>query len=181
MPRLGLLAIALWTVFTAGSASRGCKDLVHSATHWRYPPLRDMRATVVIEPQKKLLLAPDSSSVPTTGRERDTGRDAMAKTVTNPTTPRDTAASVARGAARFKIMCLPCHGASMNGQGPVAAKFMQAADLLGPVVRGRSDGYLYATIRYGSVVMPPLGAQVTPAEAWDVVNYVRHMQEVSPR
>lgn len=181
MPRPALLALVLWTVFTAGSGSRGCRDLLHSAAHWAYPPARDMRATVVIEPQKKLLLLPDSASVPTTGRERDVGRDVMAKTVTNPTTPRDTAASAARGAARFTIMCLPCHGAAMNGQGPVAAKFMQAADLLGPVVRGRSDGYIYATIRYGSVVMPGLGAQVTPDEAWDLVNYVRHMQKVSPR
>ena len=29
--------------------------------------------------------------------------------------------------------------------------------------------------------MPPYGAQVTALEAWNVVNYLRHMQQKSPR
>lgn len=181
MPRLGWLAVGVLTVFTAGSAGRGCRDLVQSATHLRYAVVRDMRMTAVIEPQKKRLLPPDSASVPVTGRERDTGRDAMARTMVNPTRPEDLDASTQRGANRFRIMCVPCHGGAMNGLGPVAAKFMQAADLLSAPVRARSDGYIYATIRHGGLVMPALGAQVTRDEAWDLVNYVRFMQRKSPR
>jgi mono/diheme cytochrome c family protein len=58
---------------------------------------------------------------------------------------------------------------------------MPAADLLTEPTRQRTDGFLYSYIRYGGAVMPALGAQVTPGEAWDVINYVRHMQRPSPR
>jgi mono/diheme cytochrome c family protein len=69
----------------------------------------------------------------------------------------------------------------MAGNGAVSALFMQAADLLGPTARGRADGYLYSYVRHGGMVMPAYGAQVTRQEAWDLINYVRHMQKVSPR
>ncbi len=181
MPRAAtLLVLGVLGIFSFGP-EHGCRDLRRSATTLRYPEIRDMRVTVVVQPQKKVLLAPDSASVPTSGVDRDLGRDVLARTLVNPTRPQELDASVARGAARFQVICLPCHGAAMNGQGPVAAKFMQAADLLALQARQRTDGYLYAYIRHGGVVMPALGAQVTSPEAWDLVNYVRHMQKVSPR
>ena len=36
-------------------------------------------------------------------------------------------------------------------------------------------------VSYGVQVMPSYGAQVTAKEAWDLVNYIRHMQSTSPR
>jgi S-disulfanyl-L-cysteine oxidoreductase SoxD len=177
----GLLAIGVLTVFTAGSGSRGCADLFRSATTLRYPAIRDMRNTVALKPQKWPALPPDSVSVPLEGIERDPGREVMAATLRNPTPAATREASVRRGGARYRIICMQCHGPAMNGSGPVSALFMQAADLLTEPTRQRTDGFIYSYIRFGGVVMPALGAQVTSAQAWDVVNYVRHMQQVSPR
>ena len=40
----------------------------------------------------------------------------------------------------------------------------------------RTDGYIYAYIRYGGKVMMPAYARITPDETWDVVYYVRYLQ-----
>jgi len=177
----GMLAVGALAVLTAGGTPKGCQDLRHSATTLRYPVVRDMRNSVVIKPQKGLVLLPDSASVPVGGLERDPGRDVLAATLVNPTAPADVPASVKRGAAEFKRICVPCHGPELRGDGPVAAKFMPPPDLLGPVTRQRKDGYIYSYIRHGGVVMPAHGAQVTREQAWDVINYLRQLQRTNPR
>lgn len=177
----GLLAVGVLVVFTSGEAGRGCQDLRRSVTTLRYPVLRDMRRSVLLKPQKGPLLQADSVSVPVGGRERDPGRDVLAATLVNPTAPADLDASVTRGEAEFRTICVQCHGPDLRGDGPVAALFMPPPDLLGEATRGRRDGYLYSYIRHGGVVMPAHGAQVTREQAWDVINYLRHRQKVGPR
>ena len=115
------------------------------------------------------------------GLERDPGRDVLAATLVNPTAPADLPASVRRGEAEFRKICVPCHGRELRGDGPVAAQFMPPPDLLAEATRQRRDGYLYSYIRHGGVVMPAHGAQVTREQAWDVINYLRHLQQTSPR
>jgi mono/diheme cytochrome c family protein len=83
--------------------------------------------------------------------------------------------------AKFKITCTPCHGVQMFGNGMVAAKFMPPPDLLAIQTRNRTDGFMFSYIRHGGVVMPRYGQSVSANEAWDLVNYIRHMQKVSPR
>jgi len=56
---LGLLA--LWSM----SAQQGCNDLKKSVTHLKYYPIRDMRQTIAIDPQRTTWGAPDSLAVPT--------------------------------------------------------------------------------------------------------------------
>ena len=182
MPRLaGLALIGTLAVLSAGGAPHGCRDFVRSATTLRYPRVRDMRHTVALLPQATAPLPPDSTSVPVGGIDRDLGRDVLAKTLVNPTPPADLAASIERGRRKFARNCMLCHGSSMAGNGPVSALFMPAADLLGVTTRGRPDGYIYSYIRHGGMVMPAYGAQVTRQEAWDLVNYIRHMQTTAPR
>jgi mono/diheme cytochrome c family protein len=67
------------------------------------------------------------------------------------------------------------------GDGPVAALFMPPPYRLAQPTRERKDGYIYSYIRHGGIVMPSYGAQVTAAEAWDLIHYIRHLQKVSPR
>jgi len=176
----GLLAVGVLALFTGGPG-RGCQDLRRSATTFRYPAIRDMRRSIVLKPQKGVVLLPDSLSVPVGGRERDPGRDVLAATLVNPTRPADLDASVRRGDVEFHRICQHCHGATLKGDGAVAALFMPPPDLLAAATRARTDGYIYSYIRHGGVVMPAHGAQVTREQAWDVINYLRHMQKVSPR
>jgi mono/diheme cytochrome c family protein len=183
---IALVAATLLTVFTLSPVQQGMKDLKNSWTHWSYPVIRDMRYTVVLNPQKVSTRPPDTLTVPTTGWGDDLDEDALTADrekatagLKNPTAMSEE--SWKRGEAKYKIMCTPCHGAVMKGDGMVAAKFMPPPDLLAAQTRARTDGFMFSYIRHGGVVMPRYGQSVTAEEAWDLVNYVRHMQQVSPR
>ena len=183
MPRRFLVALALVLASVAPLAS-GCsqnarEDLEESFIHLEYSPKRDMRSTVVINPQKAPPRPPDSLSVPLEGKERVFSREYLAATLHNPIAYDDSV--FARGERKYIRTCVPCHGTSMKGDGPVAAKFVPPPDLLGPVVRERTDGYIYAYIRQGGAVMPSYGALVTAQEAWWLIHYIREMQKRSPR
>jgi mono/diheme cytochrome c family protein len=183
MPRfwIGLVLLGVLTLFTASTMQQGCQDLTRSATHLSYYPIRDMRTTIAILPQKVVTRAPDDASIPIGGRDL-AGEDPpyeRNQNRVNPIAADDS--SLARGERKFMKTCVPCHGKALAGDGPVAPLFMPPPDLLAAPTRARKDGFIYSYIRFGGVVMPPYGAQVTPEEAWDLVNFVRHMQKASPR
>lgn len=90
------------------------------------------------------------------------------------------AASLARGKELFNINCTACHGPGGKGDGPVAA-FLQnkkPIDLTGPIGISLSDGAIFMTITNGTPGgMPALNENLTVRERWDVVNYVRSLQQ----
>ena len=185
-----LLVIA--TMLAASTMSTGFHDVVSAWTKWDYYPIRDMRRTVVVNPQKVVMLPPDTLSVPVQGRDVDNDylRDPNHMAVDLATrlgeqlkdpTEGATDSSIARGARKFKKTCMPCHGAVMAGDGTVAPKFMPPPDLLAQTTRERKDGYIFSYIRHGGMIMPSYGAQVTADEAWDLIHYIRSMQKTSPR
>jgi mono/diheme cytochrome c family protein len=98
-----------------------------------------------------------------------------------------TESMVQRGRARFEIYCAPCHGISGFGDGMVARR----ADLLAEtgnatwtpptsihdeLVVGRADGHIFNTITYGVRTMPAYGPQISVADRWAIVTYVRALQ-----
>ena len=92
------------------------------------------------------------------------------------------AASVLRGQRLFAVNCSTCHGDIASKQwtpGAAGKKFvMPPPDLTVERYKNVSDGYLFATIHFGGlVVMPALGAKLSPREHWDIVNYVRNVQQ----
>ncbi len=181
------LAVGLVAVLGGSAFERGCRDAQNSLLHLRYFPKRDMRSTVALIPQQGYMKGPDSISVPTTGKELWNPDPALAvaertrleKTFVNPQAADDS--SIARGARKFMRTCVPCHGATLKGDGPVAAKFIPPPDLLAALTRGRTDGYIYTYIRHGGAVMPNYGALVTVHEADDLINYIRYEQKIHPR
>ncbi len=175
----GVLGVLVLTLMAAGTAQQGCQDVQRSWTHLAYYPKRDMRSTVALLPQKGFYRAPDTLGVPVTGKDYETNRDVLTAKLTNPVAPTDS--SIARGERKFMRTCTPCHGVSMAGDGPVAAKFIPPPDLLAETTRGRKDGYIYSYIRHGGAIMPSYGAQVTAEEAWNVINFIRYMQKTHPR
>jgi mono/diheme cytochrome c family protein len=180
MLRAGVAGIALviLTLMAGTTPQQGCQDLKNSWSHWAYYPRRDMRWTVAMIPQRDAPLVPDSLSVPMTGREYVVDRDRLVATFVNPEPMSDS--SVARGERKFQKTCIPCHGTSLKGNGPVAARFVPPPDLLGAQTRVRTDGFIYSYIRHGGAIMPSYGAQVTAPEAYDLINYLRHMQQKNP-
>lgn len=91
------------------------------------------------------------------------------------------AASAERGKVRFGVFCAPCHGADGVNKGPVGEKFPFILSLVTDRAKALSDPYLYTMIRNGRGLMPRYGARVSPAERWDIVNYLRVLQGASPR
>lgn len=184
MLRIGLAMIAATLLALLASTStvqQGVRDLWQSATHLPYDKYRDMRLQVLLVPQRSVdaVRLPDTTAVPMTGRQIVTDRELLGRTLRNPVAAADS--SIARGERKFLFTCTPCHGTTLAGNGPVSVEFIPPPDLLGASVRARSDGFIWATIRYGGAVMPVYGAQVTAEEAWNIVNYIRHMQKTNPR
>lgn len=180
----GIFAVVL-VIFSLGTFDQGIKDAKESITRLRYYPLRDMRKSIVFVPNHVATTPPSPESVPTRGKDLDYGLEGielatkLGEQLHNPVAATDS--SIARGERKFLRTCIPCHGTGMAGDGPVAALFMPPPDLLAEATRGRADGYIYSYIRHGGVVMPSYGAQVTEEEAWNLINYIRHMQKANPR
>ena len=172
-------------LFSIGTVRQGLEDAKQAVTHLEYYPYRDMRRSVSVTPNHTTLRGPDAESVPTTGKELSYGlegielADKLGHMLKGPVASDDS--SIARGERKFIKTCIPCHGTTLAGDGPVAALFMPPPDLLAEATRARADGYIYSYIRHGGVVMPSYGAQVTAEEAWLLISYIRHMQKVSPR
>lgn len=129
-------------------------------------------------PVQPLALPPrnmPSGTLPVHGGEPPIAREEVADSLQNPLTP--TAAHLRVGAALFATHCGPCHGDAGKGNGPVAFQMiLSPPDLTTAQPAERADGYLYATIRNGSIVMPAYGDTMSADERWEVVLYLRHLQ-----
>jgi mono/diheme cytochrome c family protein len=90
-----------------------------------------------------------------------------------------TAASLEAGKISYDVYCLPCHGDRGAGNGPVNEKLLVTPSLLTEQARRYSDGYLYTIIRHGRGIMPAYGDRIAGDRRWDLVNYVRVLQEVA--
>ena len=176
-PLLGVIALSIMTLFGPTSPQHGCQNAVKALTDL-YPKHRDMRTGVIMIPQRGFYRAPDSASVPITNHE--VVRDVAQFDATFRMRTAFSHEAAMRGEAKYKKVCLPCHGQNLDGQGPVflsKAFPIPPANLTTPAAAGRTDGYIYRYIRFGGAIMPAYGAQVTPQEAEDLVHFVRSKQQ----
>lgn len=98
----------------------------------------------------------------------------------NPLEP--TPANLAHGRELFINNCSPCHGAGGRGDGPVARLFEEKYPVANLVTQAvfQSDGYIYATIRDGGLVMPAYDDAMSSKERWQVVLFVRYLEGKIP-
>ncbi|HJU12774.1 MAG TPA: c-type cytochrome [Candidatus Binataceae bacterium] len=106
---------------------------------------------------------------------RSLPRDQAAVELHNPLTanPR----ILTKGKQLFMTDCSPCHGRDGKGDGsvlPVLA--LLPANLTAGMPTKVSDGYIFSTIRNGGMAMPPYGDTLSAHETWELVLYVRHLQ-----
>ncbi len=83
----------------------------------------------------------------------------------------------------FSVNCSPCHGdisTSPYVRGPVAQKSQMIGivpDLKDEMFKAKPDGHFYGIIHFGGMaVMPAYGWKLSPTEHWDMVNYIRKVQ-----
>jgi copper transport protein len=85
--------------------------------------------------------------------------------------------SIAAGSALFATNCVPCHGASGRGDGPVGlAMNPRPADLTQHAVLGvHTDAQLYEWITNGfpGTRMPAFKASLSDSDRWNLVNLIR--------
>ena len=130
-------------------------------------------------PVQPLAVAPrvmPEDTVPVTGAMPPMSRDVAATTLHNPLAADPY--RVARGAKLFAMQCAPCHGASGKGDSPVKSILnFSPDDLTSAKMKARSDAYIFATIRDGASHMPALADAMSVEETWEVVLYVRSIEE----
>ncbi len=123
--------------------------------------------------------APPEHTIPTTGAEppmsaRMSVRIRAGLTLKNPVPVSEE--SLATGKALFTIYCTPCHGPQGKGDGLIVGKGIPSSDLHADRIKRQKDGYMYATIRSGGIIMPSYNHALSSKERWAIVNYVRHLQ-----
>lgn len=86
--------------------------------------------------------------------------------------------AVARGEFIFDTYCRACHGATGEGDGPVATRgFPTPASLLAPKARNMADGQIFHVVTFGQGNMPGHASQIEPGDRWRVALWVRQLQE----
>lgn len=148
--------------------------LVGAGFAYGWPWSTDMAKQPSIKPQAAPRGSP-TESVPIQGKEPLMDRIEAGKKLQNPVA--STAVSTEKGKRLFNTYCASCHGPEARGDGPVARKFVPPPDLTLEVFRKRPDGFIYETIRSGGPLMPAQGEALSSKDRWDVVNYLRSLQE----
>ena len=95
-----------------------------------------------------------------------------------------TARTMDRGQQRFNIYCATCHGLVGEGDGMVQQRASKRGEptwvpplsLHVDTVVNQPSGQLFNTITHGIRKMPGYGVQITPADRWAIVLYVRALQ-----
>jgi len=149
--------------------------LIGTVKAFSFPWSFDMWVQPSILPYEEPVIYPDLS-VSTTGlRIKPLPREDFENISVNPVPA--TEGSLAHGEKLFNRYCFVCHGMRGQGDGPVIKRGFYPLNLTTPGVVARTDGYIYAYIRYGGkVMMPSYRESITSEGAWDVVNYVRKLQ-----
>ncbi len=95
----------------------------------------------------------------------------------SPATP----AALARGKWVYETYCSVCHGDGGQGDGSVVGpgRFPNPASLVAQHAKDLADGAIYHIITVGQGLMPSHAVQVTPADRWHAVRYVRKLQAAS--
>ncbi len=138
-----------------------------------WPWSRDMMNQPSIKPQEGPMTPFPENSVPVGGYPTPT-KDAISSfRLANPVEADST--SIDYGKQLYTIYCVPCHGVSGRGDGPVGKKFpVPPMDLTNDFIQKQAfDSWIFATITFGGKLMPAYSNDLSPDERWHVVNYVR--------
>lgn len=159
----------------AAFLATGCDDQVKYVS-W----FETMYRTPSIETYDEQPLAPVPGTVPVSA-DRHYDLLAADTLLTNPLA--GTAADPERGETLYLQYCIPCHGETGVGDGPVVGPNrlppLPTLNLLSERARDLSDGYMYGMIANGRGVMPAY-RRVPHDDRWYLVNHVRRLQEAAP-
>ncbi len=87
--------------------------------------------------------------------------------------------SVQRGQVLFGLTCVPCHGATGQGNGLTSKFFpnVKPADLTSAPVQSLADNDIFIVLTQGFGVMPSMAENLDSQDRWDVINFVRTLKK----
>ena len=84
---------------------------------------------------------------------------------------------MARGQERYNVYCTPCHSRVGNGAGMIVQRgYAQAGNFHTARLEKAPLGHFFNVISNGYGAMPDYASQLTPADRWAVVAYIRALQ-----
>ena len=87
------------------------------------------------------------------------------------------AALLERGQERYNIYCTPCHSRVGNGAGMIVQRgYRPAGNFHTDRLRGAPLGHFFSVITNGYGAMPEYASQVSTADRWAIVAYIRALQ-----
>jgi mono/diheme cytochrome c family protein len=102
----------------------------------------------------------------------------LAKADKNPLAGQMTDEVLLTGQKYFETNCMVCHGQHADGKGPVGEKMPNHPPALtSDKIKGWADGQIYQVITMGQGTMGPYASHVPQKYRWQVVNYIRHLQQ----
>ena len=114
---------------------------------------------------------------PTTMPSDTVGYYAASAAMKNPyDSAKISAAELAEAGRLYNVNCGVCHGAEGGGNGPVAGHIGAVANLTLPVYAAMKDGTMFHSITYGKNNMGGYASQVTRAQRWMIIKYIRTLQ-----
>ncbi len=165
--RLAMVMAAMVAFVVTGASAAWC--FPWSIDMFRGPAIQPLEISPRVMPEGTL---PTDSGSPPQDLEQATIK------AHNPLKP--TAQNIAHGKDLYDNTCMPCHGMSGHGDGPVAhllhAHGFDPKNLVTGVTKNLPDGYIYGYIRDGGIHMPSYADAMNSDERWDVVMYVRQLQ-----
>ena len=84
-----------------------------------------------------------------------------------------------RGQERYGIYCSPCHGPAGDGNGIIMTGgygYVPAPTYHSDALRAQPDGYIYNVVVNGVRSMTGYGTQISVADRWAIVAYIRALQ-----
>jgi mono/diheme cytochrome c family protein len=121
-----------------------------------------------------------AKSLPKGADQRYMGDEASiesAARMVNPVPPSDR--SIRHGERLYQANCSPCHGRRIDGkqvEGGVQ-QWLPGLPLFEPMMKDKPDGHFFQAIHFGFAgIMPSYSYKFSIEEEWDIVNYIRHVQ-----
>ena len=82
-----------------------------------------------------------------------------------------------RGQERYNVYCTPCHSRVGNGAGMIVQRgYRPAGNFHTARLQAAPLGHFFDVISNGYGAMPDYAAQLTPADRWAVVAYIKALQ-----
>jgi mono/diheme cytochrome c family protein len=157
----------------------GAAVMLSAPAAYSFPWDIDMYRGQAVQPLSRAPRVMPEDTLPTHGMPA-MSLEMMTVKLKNPLQPSPE--NIAHGKVLFDNLCAACHGDDGRGDGPVAKAGLLKhvpKNLVTGTAKDLPDGYIYAAIRNGILLMPAYKDAMSSDERWEVVMYVRELEKAA--